>query len=272
MEATLLSGFIEHILPKLSSLASKKYKLHISIKDDIRFLEKELCMIHGAIDDHQLPTWKGGQGSVLSLSMEELRELAHHIEDCIDRFIYQATREQDASLLRRVVRYPKAMQSHQRLAAELQLLKKITEEAHLRKERYTVFAGQSSSMQAAAEEEPPYSCATDPRILDTDLVGIDDPRDELLEQLEEGQQKHLKVISLVGFSGSGKTVLAREVYNSDAGRRFSVRAWVSAADRSPRQVLVEILQELGRPVSDRSDVHWLGWLAADLKGHLHKKR
>uniref|UniRef100_A0ACD5W742 Uncharacterized protein n=3 Tax=Avena sativa TaxID=4498 RepID=A0ACD5W742_AVESA len=264
MEATLLSGFIEHILPKLTSLASKKYKLQRSIKDDIRFLEKELCMIHGAIDDHQLPTWKGDQGSVLSLSIEELRELAHHIEDCIDRFIYHAAHEQTASLLGRVVRYPKVVQSRQRLAAELQLLKKITEEAHLRKERYTVFAGQSSSSMPA--EEPPYSCASDPRVLDTDLVGIDVPRDELLEQLEEGQQKQLKVISVVGFSGSGKTVLAREVYNSDAGRRFSVRAWVSAADRSPRQVLVEILQELGRrPVSDSSDV---GSLAADLREHL----
>lgn len=160
------------------------------------------------------------------------------------------------------------MKSRQMLATELQLLKKITEEAHLRKERYTVFAGQSSSMQAVAEE-PPYSCATDPRILDTDLVGIDVPRDELLEQMEEGQQKQLKVISVVGFCGSGKTVLAREVYNSDVGRRFSVRAWVSAADRSPRQVLAEILQELGRPVSDSSDV---GSLAADLREHLHKKR
>lgn len=115
---------------------------------------------------------------MLSLSIEELRELAHHIEDCIDRFIYQATLEQDASLLRRVVRYPKAMQSRQRLAAELQHLKKITEEAHLQKERYTVFAGQSSSMPA---EEPSYSCASHPRILDTDLVGIHVPRKELLE-------------------------------------------------------------------------------------------
>ncbi|KAM0905010.1 hypothetical protein ACQ4PT_017649 [Festuca glaucescens] len=266
MEATLLSGFIELILPKLSSLASAKYKLHRSIKDDIRFLEKELCMIHGAIDDHQVPTWKGDKGSVLSLSIEELREVAHHIEDCIDRFIYQATREQDASLLRRVVRYPRDLQSRQRLAAELHLLKKTTEEAHLRKERYSVFAGQSSPMPA---EESAYSCASDPRILDTDLVGIDVPRKELLEQLQEGQQKQLKVISVVGFGGSGKTVLAREVYNSDVGRRFSVRAWVSAADRSPRQVLVEILQELGRPVSDNSDV---GSLAADLREHLHKKR
>ncbi|KAK1646464.1 hypothetical protein QYE76_064269 [Lolium multiflorum] len=266
MEATLLSEFIQLILPKLSSLAFAKYKLHRSIKDDIRFLEKELRMIHGAIDDHQLPTWKVDKGCVLSLSIEELREVAHHIEDCIDRFIYQAACEQDASLLRRVVRYPRDMQSRQRLAAELHLLKKTTEEAHLRKERYSVFAGQSSPMPA---EESAYSCASDPRILDTDLVGIDIPRKELLEQLQEGQQKLLKVISIVGSGGSGKTVLARVVYNSDVGQRFSVRAWVSAADRSPRQVLVEILQELGRPVSDNSDV---GSLAADLREHLHKKR
>ncbi|KAI4986298.1 hypothetical protein ZWY2020_018928 [Hordeum vulgare] len=271
MEATLLSGFIELILPKLSSLASEKYKLHQSIKDDVRFLEKELSMIHGAIDDHQLPWCRGDHGSVLSLSIEELRELAHHIEDCIDRFIYHSTREQGASLLRRVVRYPKAVQSRQRLAAELQLLKKISEEAHQRKERYTAFAGDGQSSNSAQMEEPSSSSssASDPRTHDTKLVGIDVPLDELLEQLDEGQQKQLKVISVVGFSGSGKTVLAREVYNSDVGRRFEAKAWVSAADRGPKQVLVQILHQLGRLISDDSDA---SLLAADIREHLHKKR
>lgn len=286
MEATLLSGFIELILPKLLSLASARYNLQRSIRDDIRFLEKELCMIHGAIDEYHhrlLPSWSGGgggggggQGTVLSLSMGELRDLAHHIEDCIDRFVYREQQETSSCFLRRVLRYPREMQSRKRLATDPRLLKKVLEESHQRKERYAAFAvaGQSSSSSAQLEEPSSSSSSSlfahSPRIFEKDLVGIEVSRDELLEQLEEGQRKQLKVISVVGFPGSGKTVLAREVYNSCVGLQFKVRAWVSAPDRSSREVLLKVLDELGcLRVRDASDV---GLLAVDIREYLDKKR
>lgn len=86
MEATLVSGLIKPILPKLLSLAEEKYKLHKNIKNDIIFLAKELHMIVGSIDDE------------LSGQTEDLRELAHRIEDCIDSLMY--TGKQNKSFLK----------------------------------------------------------------------------------------------------------------------------------------------------------------------------
>jgi hypothetical protein len=52
------------------------------------------------------------------------------------------------------------------------------------------------------------------------LVGIDGPRDELI-QLVVGEDnvsaQHLKVIAIVGFGGLGKTTLANEIYRKLEG-------------------------------------------------------
>ncbi|KAJ1264886.1 hypothetical protein BS78_08G036100 [Paspalum vaginatum] len=269
MEAAVLSGFINAILPRLLSLVQAKYKLHKGLKSNINSLEKELRMIAVTIDE-QILLGKDDHGAVLSLSMDELRELAHQIEDCVDRFLYHVTREQQASLLRRTVRSPKSLLSRQRLAAEVQRLKKIPEEAHQRGERYRVFSGGlSSSLTRRAESSPCSSGSGDPHTLKADLVGIDSATLELVQQLAASEGEKLKVISIVGIHGSGKTVLAREVYDSDVGRQFSLRAWVSATDRCPREVLMEILRKLVGPVEDNSNVDQL---TVQLMEHLGEKR
>lgn len=271
MEAALLSGFIKVILPKLSSLVDEKCKLHKGFKGDIRFLEKELNMIVGSIDD-ELSTQSEDLGAVPRLSIEELRELAHHIEDCIDTFMYRATWKQQSSLLHRTVRCPKKLRTIPQLAQEMQRLKKSAEEAIQRKQRYTV-PGQPSS---ATKMDEPSSSASDPRILDADLVGVDAPREELLEQLAEageGQPKRLKVISIVGFCGLGKTALAAEVYRREIGsKKFEMQAWVCAAHKDPGEVLVCMLRKLGSDAHSCPGTADVGQLCVDLRQQLEKKR
>ncbi|KAF0896987.1 hypothetical protein E2562_031293 [Oryza meyeriana var. granulata] len=65
---------------------------------------------------------------------------------------------------------------------------------------------------------------------------MDSPRDEILELIREtqGQPKQLKVISLVGFSGLGKTLLAMKVYQR----------------KNTEDVLKEILRQLGSQAED----------------------
>jgi Holliday junction resolvasome RuvABC ATP-dependent DNA helicase subunit len=65
------------------------------------------------------------------------------------------------------------------------------------------------------------------------LVGIDQPRDELIGLLmeEEGASvQQLKVISIVGPGGLGKTTLANEVYHT-LEDQFQCRAFVSLSQQ-----------------------------------------
>lgn len=65
----------------------------------------------------------------------------------------------------------------------------------------------------------------------TKLVGIDGPRDEVIEMLSMGDQSKLKIVSVFGFGGLGKTTLAKTVYNK-AKPGFQCTAFVTVG-RNP---------------------------------------
>ncbi|XP_015698140.1 disease resistance protein RGA4-like [Oryza brachyantha] len=261
MEAALLSVLLKNLASRMLSLVDQKYNLYKGFEGDAKFLTMELAMIHGAIDEglSAAATTAGNRGSsVLHLSIEEIRDLARDMEDCVDRIVYHETREQQASRIARPLNFARLQ-----LAKEMQRLRKRAEEAKERRERYTVpvVLGQSPPTTLGDGESPQQA----------ELVGIDGPREELLAHLGEAggegeKKKTLKVISIVGFRGLGKTALARELYNSDLGQSFSKRAWVSAAHRSPMEVLMDIIRQVSKTTaSDASavDLHQLNAALGD---------
>jgi putative protein kinase ArgK-like GTPase of G3E family len=59
------------------------------------------------------------------------------------------------------------------------------------------------------------------------LVGIDAPREELVSLLMDSE-KTVKVVSIVGFGGLGKTTLAKQVYDQIRGQ-FDYKAFLSVS-------------------------------------------
>jgi ABC-type glutathione transport system ATPase component len=101
--------------------------------------------------------------------------------------------------------------------------------------------------------------------------------EELLSLLDEveGEPKQLRVTSIVGFSGLGKTTLAKAVYDSPHAKdKFCLCAWITA-DGSPetsnwmKEILRGVLQQV-RP-GDAMDVYGQH-LEASLKEYLKDKR
>ncbi|KAM3699252.1 hypothetical protein ACB098_05G011600 [Castanea mollissima] len=82
---------------------------------------------------------------------------------------------------------------------------------------------------------------------DSDFVGLEDKRDELLKKLfnSKGQESD-NVITVTGNAGSGKTVLTKTIYNAPNVRRdFNHRAWVNVSEGFETQtILVDILRQL----------------------------
>lgn len=240
-------------------LAEEKYKLYNDFKEDIHFLMEELPMITTAIDE-QL---SGRDDLTLHFKVNELHQLAQEMEDCIDRIMYRTSKEQEPWYHINQTSGNR-ITSRLKLAKEMKRLKKRLQEAHQRKERYPVSC-------PSPTELPPSS--SDRLIAQEDLVGIDAPLKELLEHLVEanGQWKQLNVISIVGFCGLGKTVLAQELYDSKIGKQFEKRAWVSAGQQNSETLLTEILRQVHEPPPPLvySNVRQL---SIDLKRHLNNKR
>ncbi|KAF8033543.1 hypothetical protein BT93_D2210 [Corymbia citriodora subsp. variegata] len=84
----------------------------------------------------------------------------------------------------------------------------------------------------------------------SDLVGIEEPKKELVEWLVHGVSQ-CEVISVVGMGGLGKTTLVKQVYDDPAvKKRFKVRAWVTLSPSSrTEELLSDMLQQIASSIT-----------------------
>jgi disease resistance protein RPM1 len=99
---------------------------------------------------------------------------------------------------------------------------------------------------------------------------------EILNHLLENEQKELKVVSIHGRGGHGKTVLAKEIYGDICIKgQFECNAFVSVSrNSSTRTTLIEILRQVKSEVDA-----WQSWsdeqineIINELWGFLRTKR
>jgi hypothetical protein len=276
MEAVAATAFAGRIAPKLLEFLAANHKLRKNLEHDITYIRNEFALISAAIQQDDEHRWRSSAGGdhVQRAWIQIIRDLAHAIEDCIDRFMHRVTIS-GTSWIRKAVNRVKTVMVRKDFALAIRELKKISQESSKLRETYynssiiatgTFSLGSSSSVASA-------SGAMTEMVIDDTLsarspVGMDTPQVELLELIQQEQQQ-LKVISIVGFDGIGKTLLARHVYESMMSQ-YEARAWVCAAKQGgATSVLEEMIWQLGIPTNDGSN---LSKLCAILRLYLGTKR
>jgi len=285
MESAAVGAFLKSVMGRLFLLLEKEYSKHRGLAQEAASIQQDLRMIAAAMDDQLGALRRPERTAVARLYSAEILDLAHDIEDCVDRFTHRlrckhrgggAAAAGAASYFHRVAHGIKKVQIRSSYADEIHKLKRRLTEARQRVIDAAPVGRPGGSPPSVMLGAFKPCCRTVTR----SPVGLEKPLEEMLSLLREvdGEPRQLRVISIVGFGGSGKTTLARAVYDSPhAKETFHCRAWVSAAGTSPeisqriKTILRDILQQVLPKDSMDLDADNNN-LEADLKEYLTDKR
>ncbi|CAN6328934.1 unnamed protein product [Urochloa humidicola] len=246
MEGIMVSartGVMNSLLTKLTAFMAEEYKAQKGVSRDIAFLRDELSSMNALLEklagmeilDPQVREWRN-----------QVREMAYDIEDYIDSHMFQLHHELGKAkgvkeFFRRSVRMVQDFGTQREIAGQIQELKACIIVASQRRERYmldeVVFSSGSSNVVSVDPRLPSLYVEA------ANLVGIDGPREDLFKLIAD-EQLSVKVVSVVGFGGSGKTTLVKQVYNKIGGQ-FKCQAFVSVSQNPDiRKILWALLSQV----------------------------
>jgi hypothetical protein len=255
-----LSGMVDALPGKLGELLEQEYALLSGVRGDVVFLKDELSSMHAAIHhceslDHQDSQTTGWIGLV--------REVAYDIEDWVDLFSIRVDGGAQSTSgfrawIRRCVDKLTALPARHTIASELQGLKERVVEISKQRNRYKLGPMVGTSTTSQHPHDPRISALfVDPG----SLVGLDGKVEDVYKTvMDAGSTNELKIVSIVGMAGSGKTTLANAVYRRlQAGNTFQCSAFVSIGPKPDMvsKTVKDLLSNLGDRLRGGEDISQL---------------
>ncbi|XP_044952719.1 disease resistance protein RGA5-like [Hordeum vulgare subsp. vulgare] len=261
---TAAAGVMNPLIGKLTTLMGEEYKKLKGVRKEVSFLRDELSAMNAALEKLEFmeklePDTKDWR--------DHVREMAYDMENCIDDFMQDtggAHTNAGAGFMKRMSRRLKTLRVHHRIAGQIEDLKALAVEANERRIRYKIDNCNTSC----------GSVDIDPRISViykdvAGLVGTDGPKKEVLSLLTVTEKK-LKVVSIVGFGGLGKTTLANQVYDDLEGQ-FDCKAFIPVSQKPDMPRLLNSLRlKLG--INELSGICEVQDIIGQLREHLANKR
>ncbi|WVZ51375.1 LOW QUALITY PROTEIN: hypothetical protein U9M48_002527 [Paspalum notatum var. saurae] len=266
----LVTGALGVLLPNLAELLKDEYNLHKNVKKDIDYLYKELASMKAAL--HVVGEVPPEQlEDPVKIWAREVREMSFDMEAIVDTFLVEVQRSEPhiKGITRRFINWMtekvnKAWACHG-IGQEIKDMKERVKEVAERRDRSAktpqehpfsaIYVSEffSSNRYKVDAITPATGTLVDPRITallyarPTDLVGIDESREELVMRLtkeEDGTSAEQMIVSIVGFGGLGKTTLSKVVYDK-LKEQFDCTGFVSVSQNPDiTRIFKDILYEL----------------------------
>ncbi|CDP12967.1 unnamed protein product [Coffea canephora] len=243
MAETVLS----FVLRQLSTFLHEEGRLLGGLRQEVQFIMDELGQMRAFLREAEAR--EEDAQPTLQQWIKQVRDAAYDTEDILDDFVARFARHRATGFygsVRRIFSSIKNLRARHRVASEIQSIKsriKSISKAHKRyKSDYGISAQASNSLSAVNNTTWRYSRDDALLVEEAKLVGIDQPKKRLISQLLEEDDYQLKVVSVVGMGGLGKTTLVKKVHEDlEVRRHFPVRAWVTVSQTCDFQDLLKDL-------------------------------
>uniref|UniRef100_A0A8R7QWI3 Disease resistance protein RPP13 n=1 Tax=Triticum urartu TaxID=4572 RepID=A0A8R7QWI3_TRIUA len=214
----LATGAMGNLLLKLGKLLKEEYKLQTGVKENVQYLERELKTMHASLRKvGDVP--RDQLDELVKLWVDDVRDLSYKMEDIVDTFLVSIEGPEPTAKPPKLKQLMKKMsdlftkgKTRHGIGDDINDIKVRVQEAADRRDRYKV---------NDVVVNPTGATMIDPRLLalykdKKELVGIDGALTEITKMLTDGEGdafKQLKILSIFGFGGLGKTTLAKAVYD-----------------------------------------------------------
>ncbi|GAU50923.1 hypothetical protein TSUD_411200 [Trifolium subterraneum] len=271
MAESLLFGLAESFIGKIASRAVEEASLALGVYDELQDIKNTVSLIKAVLLDaeqkqrqnHQLREW-----------LRQIKSVFTDAEDIIDDFECEALRKHVAntsgSIGRKVRRY---CSSSNPLVYRLKMAHQIK---HI-KERFNKVAADRRNFKLQINESDNRVVQrremTHSHVNESDVIGRELDNKKIIDLLfqDDGGDKSLSVIPIVGIGGLGKTTLAKCVFNEKiVVESFPLKMWVCVSDDFElKNVLIKILNSAS--VSNSNPIHQENFDVEQLQNHLRNK-
>ncbi|XP_027180482.1 disease resistance protein RPM1-like [Coffea eugenioides] len=251
----MAESVVGFLINQLSTLLSQESTLLGGLRPDVQFIKDELGSMKAFLRQAEA---KEDNDSQLQEWVKQVREVAYDTEDVLDDFAFRfALGDADGFFGRvgKIYNSIKNLKARHRISLEIKDIKARVVEISARHQRYqslygTQEIGSSSSHVASADCD-----IRDQALLieEAKLVGIDQPKKELISKILD-DHSHLKLVSVVGMGGLGKTTLVKKVYDdATVKKQFQSHAWITVSQHFQFNVIIknliqQLFDEIRQPV------------------------
>ncbi|KAL5735597.1 hypothetical protein ACOSQ2_030385 [Xanthoceras sorbifolium] len=203
---------------------------------ELRKWRKNLLKIEAFLEDAEDKQLAGDK--LVKMWLDDLRDLAYDLEDLIDDFATEEfenklrAEHHSSSILEDAVRVFKSCTDMDGMKSKIDDISSRLDQLWEEKEDLGLMkkvAGEGTSSTAPAYRRP----STTSLQTEKTVYGRDVDAAKILEMVlstDESTDANLRVISIVGMGGLGKTTLAQKVFNDEAVKDFYPKAWTCVSD------------------------------------------
>ncbi|XP_027157292.1 disease resistance protein RPM1-like [Coffea eugenioides] len=247
---------VSFVSNRLATLLQEEGSLLGGLRQEVQLIKDELGHMKAFLkvaeakedDDPRLQEW-----------IKQVREVAYDIEDVLDEFVLRFAGYRHHGFcgsLQRILKAIKSLPARHQVASEIQSIKSRIKNISEGCRRYQVEFGIDHRVTGSSTMNDSWRYSRDDALLveEAKLVGIDQPKQHLISKLLEADDHQLKVISVVGMAGLGKTTLVKKVHEDpDVRKNFPVRAWVTVSQTCDfpkllRDLIWQLHKELNKSV------------------------
>ncbi|XP_058204023.1 disease resistance protein RPM1-like [Rhododendron vialii] len=249
----MAEGAVFELLSNFAPYLREELNLLTGVWEDIEYIRGEFehmthfLRVADAIEDRdpKLKVW-----------VKHVREAAYDTADALDMYMLRLRHHHSTGFcdfFRKVSFFIKTLKARHQIASEVKGIKfrilNVSEGHQRYSDKYgKIEQGSSSTYSDIAW----YDCRGDALLLqEADLVGVDKPKSHLIQWLVD-EDPRLKVLSVAGMGGLGKTTLTKKVYDDVAVKRhFQNHVWITVSESfKVEELLKDMIQVLFEKVRE----------------------